>query len=61
MVHELSPGDDHDGAGVVVEALVRVHGPGYHSGERQVTASMGYTRCVDAISEEGTDQPDLLL
>lgn len=56
MVHELSPCYDHDGACVVVEALIGVHGAWHHSRQRQVATSMRNTRRVDAVGEQWADQ-----
>lgn len=56
MVHELSPGDDHDGPRVVVEALVGMHGAGDHTGQGEVAAGVGNTGSVDAIGEEWSNQ-----
>lgn len=43
MVHELTPGDDHDSTGVIVEALVGVDGAGHDTGQRQLATGDGNT------------------
>jgi hypothetical protein len=57
VVHELTPGDDHDSTGVIVEALVGVDGAGHDTGQRQLATGDGNTGSRDSISVQGTNQP----
>lgn len=52
VVHELTPGDHHDSAGVFVESLVGMDGAGDDTGQRQIIASHRDTRSVDSIGKE---------
>jgi hypothetical protein len=58
VVHELTPGDDHDSSGVIVEALVGVDGARHDTGQRQLATGDGDTRRRDAVGVQGTDQPE---
>lgn len=56
VIHKLTPGDDHDSTGVIVEAFVRVHCPGYDPGQRQLITGNADTGRAHTIGEEGSDQ-----
>lgn len=51
VIHKLSPGDDHDGTSVVVEAFIGMHGAGDHTGQGKVSTGVWDSRGVDAIGE----------
>lgn len=57
VVHELTPGDDHDGSSVLMETLVGMDGPGYDTGQWKIVTSDRDTWSVDSVSKQGSDNP----
>lgn len=58
VIDKLSPCDDHDGTGVVMEAFVRVHSTRNYSGERQGVSCDADTWCGHSVGVEWSYQPN---
>lgn len=57
MIHKLTPSDNHNGTGVIVETLVRMHRSRYDPGQRQLVTGDANSRRAHTIGEERSDQP----